>query len=158
MRKFFFGFGIVMACLIVAGGVGLFILFRNGSALDAESKAYVEDTVVAIGSDWDADELWKRSTPHFRQATRREDLRALFDAARGALGRFVQYRGSSGQAMMSFVNAATSVTANYDAKATFEKGDVHFLIGMVKSGLEWRIEGFHINSDVLTKSLVGARS
>ncbi len=101
MRKFFFGFGIVMACLVVAGGVGLFILFRNGSALDAESKAYAEDTVVAIGSDWDADELWKRSTPRFRQATRREDWR-LLDAARGRWGRFVQYRGSSGQATMSF--------------------------------------------------------
>ncbi len=158
MRKFFYGFGLVMACLVVAGAIGLFVLARNGAALDAESKAYVEDSVVAIGAHWDAAALWQRSTPHFRAVTKQEDLRAFFDAANGALGPLTEYRGASGGAIIAMTNAKRSTTANYAARATFEKGNAEFEILAIKNGAEWQIEGFHINSNALMKSLVGLRS
>ncbi len=158
MRKFFFGLGIVTACLVVAAGIGVFFLARGGMALDAESKAYVDKSVTAITLDWDADALWQQSSPHFRQMTKQEDLRNFFDAAREALGRLVATRGATGQATISVVNAVKIVTANYTVRAQFEKGDADILVGVVKNGSQWRIEGFHINSGTLMRSLVGLKS
>lgn len=158
MRKFFCGFGIVMACLVVAAGLGIFMLVRDGAALDAESKAYVEKSVVAIADDWDADALWRRGTPDFRRLTDERDLRNFFDAARATLGRLVEYRGATGQATISITNAGRLTTANYTARVRFEKGDAEIRIGAIKSGSQWRIEGFHINSSILMRSLVGFRS
>jgi hypothetical protein len=158
MRKFFFGLGVLTACLVVAGGIGLFFLARNGMALDAESKAYVDKSVAAITDDWDADALWQRSSPRFRQTTKQDDLRNFFDAARESLGRLVAARGATGQATISVVNAVRSVTANYMVHAQFEKGDADIQIGVVKNGSHWRIEGFHIDSSTLMRSLVGFRS
>lgn len=158
MRKFFLWFGVVMAVLVVAGGVGMFFLVRNGVAADVESKAYVSESVVAIGGNWDAGELWKRSSVRFRQVTNQEDLRALFDVAHQALGRLTEYRGARGDAIISVINGTMSVSAKYVARAMFENGDAEIQIAAVKNGAEWRIEGFRVNSSVLTKRLVGTRS
>jgi len=138
--------------------VGIVVLSRQGAALDAESKAYVEDSIVTIGARWDADELWHRGTAHFREVTGQNDLRAFFDAAKTALGGLVEYRGASGQATIAITNAGKLATAQYRAKAAFEKGDADILVAAVKNGAEWRIEGFHINSSALMRSLVGWRS
>jgi hypothetical protein len=158
MRKFFVWFGVFMAAVAVAGVVGVFIVARNGAAADAESKAYVDDTVVVIGGRWDAGELWKRSTARFRQATKEEDLRAFFDAAGQALGRLVEYRGARGEAAIFVSNVGTTVSAKYIAQAMFERGAAEFQIVAVKNGAAWQIEGFHINSAALMKRLVGTRS
>ncbi len=123
MRKFFYGLGILTAVAIVAGGVGFFILARDGAALDTASKVYVEDSVVAIAANWDADELWKRASPHLRTMMRQADLRGLFDAAKGALGPLPDYRGSKGEALISVMNAQTTVSAKYLAGGHFQKGD-----------------------------------
>ena len=42
--------------------------------------------------------------------------------------------------------------------AQFEKGNAEIQIGAVKNGAQWRIEGFHINSSTLMRSLVGFSS
>jgi hypothetical protein len=158
MRKFFVWFGVLMAAVVVAGVVGVFIVARGGAAADAESKAYVDDTVVVIGGRWDANELWKRSTARFRQATKEDDLRAFFDAARQSLGRLVEYRGSRGEASIFVSTAGTTVSAKYIAQAMFERGAAEFQIAAVKNGVAWKIEGFHLNSPALMKRLVGTRS
>ncbi len=158
MRKFFYGLGILMACIVVIGGAGLFFLARDGMALDTESKAYVDKSVAAITDDWDAGALWQRGSPRFRQVTKQQDLRNFFDAAREALGRLVASRGGTGQAMISIVNATKVVTGNYTVHAQFEKGDADIQIGIVKDGSQWRIEGFHINSSTLMRSLADFRS
>jgi hypothetical protein len=158
MRKFFLGFGIVMACVVVTAAIGLFFLARDGAALDAESKAYVKDSVISVADNWDADALWQRGSPGFRRATDEQDLRNFFNAARSALGRLVEYRGSRGQAAFMLTNAGQRATANYDVKATFEKGDADIRVGLVKVGAQWRIEGFHIDSATLMRSLVGFTS
>lgn len=158
MRKFFFGFGVVMAVVIVAAAIGMFFLARDGAALDAESKAYANKSVAAIAEDWDVDALWRLSSADFRQATKEDVLRGFFDATREALGRLVAARSATGQATISIINAVKVVRATYTVHAKFEKGDAEIRIGMVKSGSEWRIEGFHINSAQLMRNLTGLRS
>ena len=50
------------------------------------------------------------------------------------------------------------MTAKYDAKATFEKGNADIVVTAVKVGSDWQIEGFHINSTTLMRGLIGAHS
>jgi hypothetical protein len=158
LRKFFLGLGVFTALLLVAGGIGFFVLARNGEALDKASKAYVDESVVAIAANWNVDELWKRAGPRLRASVKREDMRNLFDALNGALGQMADYDGSAGQATMSMVNSQSTVAAQYVAKAHFRKGDAAISVALVKVGDDWMIEGFHVNSPALLKSLVGVRS
>jgi hypothetical protein len=158
MRKFFLGLGVLTALLLVAGGIGFFVLARNGEALDKMSKAYVDDSVLAIAANWNVDELWKRAGPRLRASVKREDLRNLFDALGGALGQMAEYDGSAGQATMSVVNAQSTVGASYIANARFRKGEAAISVALVKVGDAWMIEGFHVNSPALLKNLAGVRS
>jgi hypothetical protein len=158
MRKLFFGLGVVFAVIIGAGAVGLFTLARSGGALDAESAAYVRDSVVTIAGDWNVEELWNRSSLRFRKASTKQDLRNFFDVAKGSLGRLLEYRGATGEARIDISPAGQTTTARYDAKATFEKGDADIVVNAVKVGSDWHIEGFHINSTTFMRALVGTRS
>lgn len=158
MRRVLFGFGVVMAALMVGGAVGLFTLSRDGAALDAQSRAYVDDAVVKISRHWDAGALWQRASADFRQTTTEDDLYAFFEAADDALGPLRAYRGARGEAVISFLDGGTRVSAKYIAEATFEKGDAEIQVLAVKHGDAWRIEGFHINSAALMKRMVALKS
>lgn len=154
MRKFLFALGAVILVLVIAGGVGLFFAARNGAALNAESKAYVDDAVVAITAHWSVDELMTRSTPQLRQITKPDVLRGLFDAASTALGPLVKYDGAKGEAVMSTrTGSGTTISARYFAHARFQKGDADFVVVLLKINGSWKIEGFHINSDALMRAL-----
>ena len=72
---------IVLIGAILAGAGTLFAITRGHLALDRESTAFVEASVIAIGSHWDTAELLQRATPHLREATPETDLRAQFAAA-----------------------------------------------------------------------------
>ena len=158
MRKFFVGLGIAFAVLVVAGGVAFGVLAWNGAALDKSSQAYVDQSVVAIAADWNADELWKRAGPRLRHAVKETDLRDLVAGLRAALGPLAEYDGSRGQAIISVVNAQTQTSAQYVAKGRFEKGEAEVKIALVRSGDSWLIEGFHVSSPVLARNLIGFRS
>jgi hypothetical protein len=156
MRKFFTILGGIFAVLIVVLAVAIFILVRKGSALDDESKTYVNDAVITITTHWDPDELMSRASPRFKEATKRDDLAGFFDAAKTALGPIVDYQGAKGSAfVMSTVGTGTTITANYVARAQFSKAEAQLQIALVKIDGQWRIEGFHVDSDVLMRALTG---
>src|SRR6266511_2874 len=154
MRRVLCVIGVLALLLFVGFGIGLFLLFRNGAALDAESKAYVDDAVVTITARWSKDELLKRATPHLRSIATPEDLRLMFEAAGTTLGPLVTYVGCNGDATVSVVaGRGTSISAKYIARATFPKGDADFQITLLKIDGSWMIEGFYVGSPVLMKSL-----
>lgn len=155
MRKLFYGLGVLAVIVIVAGAVGVFFLARSGDELDRASKAYVEHSVLAIAAKWDADELWKRASPHLRAIAKPDEVRGLFDAARGALGPLVEYRGSRGEAAMVVRNSEMMVSAQYIAGGRFQNGDADLQLVLIKQGEQWMIEGFHISSSALMKRLLG---
>ncbi len=159
MRKFFYFLGALVALLVVGGGIGLFVLARNGAALDAESKAYVDDAVVTITAHWSTDELLKRATPHLLQITKPDDLQALFDGASMALGPLVDYQGAKGDSMISaMVGSGTTVTAKYIARVKCQKGDADLRLMLLKVDGSWKIEGFYVGSSALLGTLAGRRS
>jgi hypothetical protein len=159
MRKFLYTLGGLAALLVVGAGVGLFVLSRNGAALDAESKLYVDDAVLTITAHWQPEELMKRATPHLRQITRPDDLQVLFDAAATGLGPLVDYEGAKGDSMVSaIVGSGTTISATYVARAKFQKGDANLQLTLLKIDGNWKIEGFRIHSSALMSSIAGRRS
>jgi hypothetical protein len=144
---------LIGAVLAVAGG--LFMLTRDHLALDRESSAFVKDSVVAIGSHWDAGELWQRATPHFREATREADLREQFAAANKALGPLVEYRAVGGKTNFLYAIGDKPLTADYIVRAAFANGEADLEVHAVRSGSTWRIDSFSIGASPEMRKLLG---
>jgi len=157
MRKVLVVLGAVFVVIIVAGGIAVFVLAQKGAGLDRESKAYVDDAVVAITANWNSDELLRRATPQLRATIKLEDLKTFFDGL-SALGHLQEYEGSKGQAnVMMTTGSGTTISANYEAKARYQKGPATFQIVLMKIDDHWMIHGFHVDSSALATAL-GRRS
>jgi hypothetical protein len=159
MRKFLSILGAIFLVLLVVLGIGIFIVARNGAALDAESKAYVDDAVITIAAHWSPDELMKRASLHLRQTVKRDDIEGLFGAAMTALGPLVDYQGAKGTSLVTATAlTGTTITASYVAQAKFMKGSAELQVALTKIDGLWKIEGFHINSSELMKTMTGRSS
>ena len=150
MRKILF----VVILLVIGGGVGFFFLSRTGAELDASSRSYTHQAVVAIAASWDKDELWKRASPDFKKSTQLDDLTLLFDAANAALGPLVEYEGADGQALMTkAIGSDGDIKAHYVAQGRFAKDQATFEISLHQINDVWMIDGFHVRSASLMKRL-----
>jgi hypothetical protein len=156
MRKFFLILGVIFSVLLVGGGIGIFVIARNGAALDAESKDYVDDAVVTITAHWNPDELMKRASPNLRQIAKPDDIVGLFGAAMTALGPLVDYQGAKGGSLVSAMSGSgTTISARYVAHARYARSDADLELSLLKVDGVWKIEGFHINSSALMSNMTG---
>lgn len=146
MRRFLYILGAVTLIIIVAGGIGFGVLLFKGSALDAESKAFVDDAVPAITATWDAQQLLDRATPELRASAKPQELKALFERF-SQFGPLVQYEGATGESLMSYMAGSGSiVAASYLAKARFRNGNATIKIVLRKRDGRWMIHNFHVDS------------
>lgn len=150
MRKLLF----VVMLLVIGGGAGYFFLARTGAELDASSRSYTHQAVVAIAKSWNKDELWKRASPEFKKSTQPDDLAMLFDAANAALGPIVEYEGAEGEALMAkAIGSSGDVRARYVAQGRFAKDQATFEVTLHQINDVWMIDGFHVRSASLMKRL-----
>jgi Na+-transporting methylmalonyl-CoA/oxaloacetate decarboxylase gamma subunit len=148
MKQLLIILGAIFLALIVLAAVCIGIGAVKGSALDKQSKAYVDSTVPVIVSTWDEHELLSRASPEFTQATDKDELDKLYTMFR-RLGRLRQYQGSQGQSYMSLTTQnGKRTTAVYTAKASFDSGSAVIKVTLTKHGDQWQIEGFYVDSDV----------
>ena len=89
-----------LICGVLALAGYMYVMARTSLALDKESSAFAQNTVTAVGAHWDAAELWQRATPHFREQTSQEELRAQFDAANGRLGPMTEPLSIAGKSLV----------------------------------------------------------
>jgi len=150
-------FGVACAVVLVVGGIAVGFLAWRGVTLDRESKAFADESVLAIVKTWDQDELLKRASASLRQSTSPAQTAQLFARLRATFGALTSYDGSNGQASMTIgTNAGTR--ANYSGKGHFEKGDADVQLTLVREGGAWTIEGFHFNSPVLFNKMTEPKS
>jgi hypothetical protein len=145
MHRFLYILGaltlVALATVVIAIGV---IAYR-GTALDAESKAFVDSAVPAITASWSQEQLVKRATPELRQSVKPDQL-ATFFGTLSRLGPLVQYEGATGEATMSYFSASGgTVSASYVANARFENGNATFRIALLKRDGQWMIHNFHVD-------------
>jgi len=126
------------------------VMASVGSALDKESKAFVDAAVPAIVSGWDVRELQKRASDEFNNSVDNAELERYFAILR-KMGTLREYRGSTGEAQitLSFLNDV-AITALYAASADCDEGAVDLQLSLIKQKGQWQILGIRITPRELT--------
>lgn len=137
----------VFILLLIAAGAGY--AFWQGPILDTESKTYVDMAVPAIVSTWNKQELARRASPELIQSVKTDDVSGLLLQFSRRLGALSQYDGSQGDSHLGFTLKGLIITANYTAKARFQRGSAVIRISLIKHGEQWQVLGFHVESPVL---------
>ena len=149
MKKFLIVMGVTFAVIIVLGVIGIATIAVKGSALDKESKAYVDEVTPIILADLRKETLLKYASDDLKNVVKPEDLDKVFNWFK-RLGAFQKYKGSTGQAHMSVTTQAGKViNGQYLAEADFDTGPAQIRIVTVKKGDEWFVQMFNINSIAL---------
>ena len=149
MKTFFMILGAICFVLIALGGIGVGYIAIRGSSLDKESKAYVDAAIPAIVTNWNKKELLDRASPEFKQAVTDGQIDQLLHWFT-SLGRLQKCEPANGQALMSATpQAGKTITAQYVAKAKFEKGEATITVKLIQHGDQWQILGFNVNSPQL---------
>src|SRR5262245_57788214 len=139
MKKLFIVLGVIFLALIFLAALGIGIAAFRGSALDKESKAYVDSAVPAIISSWDTQELMSRASPELNQVTQVDDAERLFQSLR-SLGKMKKYQGSKGESLTSqILGKGATISARYLANAEFDGGNAKIYVTLIKHGNLWQI-------------------
>jgi exoribonuclease R len=144
MKKFLVILGAIFLALILLA-VAFFVRSAiEGTKLDNESKAYVDQAIPAIVSSWNEQELWSRISPEFQRATRFSDVEQFFQSLK-KLGKLKEHKGSQGQAVISrILGKGTTISANYVIEAEFEAGSAKIFVRLIKYGDQWEIASFRV--------------
>ena len=149
MKKFFTVLGSIFLALIVLGGIAIAFVAIRGNALDKESKAYADSAIPAIATGWNKKELLGRASPEFKKAVTSDQLDRLFRWV-SSVGPLQKCEPAQGQATMSATTQTGKViSAQYTAKATFQKGEATIKLRLIKHGDQWQILNFHVDSPAL---------
>jgi hypothetical protein len=134
--------------LLVAGFVG--VAAYQGRGLDASSKAYVQENVPAIISNWSKDELLKRSSPQLQKSINEKpgQLDQLFQklSTLGPMESFDELvKGDSN--VFYNIQGGTVITAAYVATAKFKNGEGHIRVRLIQSPAgQWQFLQFYVDS------------
>jgi hypothetical protein len=144
-----------LVCGVLAVAGWMYVMARTNLALDKESSRFAEDAIVAVGARWDTAELWQRATPHFRETTTQDALRAQFDAANGRLGPMTEALAIAGKTSFPIIPTSAPLFADYIVRAAFAKGEADIVVHAVKTGTTWSIDSFSIGASPEMRKLLG---
>ncbi len=148
LKKIFIVLGTILS-IVIAIIVGLFIYLRSiGTDLDKTSRDYVNESVIAISTDWNINELKKRASSEFMSMTNDEELNKFFGYAEKNLGEMKVYTGAQGESSVFVNNFKKDIKASYIAHGEFEKGKANINISLIWKNNKWQILGYRVNSDV----------
>src|ERR1700681_4031253 len=100
-----------LICGVLAVAGYMYVMARTSLALDKEGSAFAQNAVIAIGAHWEPAELWQRATPHFREQTSQDELRAQFEAANGRLGPMTESLAIAGKTSFPVVPTSAPLLA-----------------------------------------------
>ena len=122
----------VAVVLIVAGVIVFSLLAIKGTALDKESKAYVDEVVPIILTDLNKETLFQYASDELKNSASPEQFNRIFYWF-SKLGQFKEYKGSKGEATLSVtIGKGKQITGCYEAKAEFESGPATIKITTIK--------------------------
>ena len=149
MKKTLMILGGIFAILFVAVVIGISVLAIKGKALDEESKAYVDKVTPIILGNLNKETLFQHASDELKNSASPEEFDKIFNLF-SKLGKFKEYKGSSGQANISVTTErGKQITGIYQAQAEFENGPATIKLTVIKKGDNWQIIGFNIDSMAL---------
>src|SRR5271166_5347354 len=128
--------GIFLLGILVLAGVAFGLLLLKGRALNAESKAYVDETVPAIVKTWSQEELLAHAAPQFAVRFQAAEAQRGFGQM-SRLGGLTRYIGSRGSANITFGKWNYAIVAQYQAECEFEHGAGIVELDIVKDHGTW---------------------
>ena len=141
--------GGIFAIFFVVVVIGISVLAVKGKALDQESKAYVDKVTPIILENLNKESPFQHSSDELKNSASPEEFDKIFKWF-AKLGKYKEYRGSSGQATISVTTErGKQITGLYQAEAEFENGPATITITTIKKGDDWQVIGFHISSMAL---------
>ncbi|GJL92988.1 hypothetical protein [Hyphococcus sp.] len=139
-----------LALLFIGLIVGLFFIgFQKAGPLIEEAHAYADESLPAIASEWNGEELWARAAPELRDILKNGGLEQLMSAGAFQFGALVEHDGADctiTQFNMS-TNGKEFAVAQCVGKAKFEKMLAGYTLNIVKRDDEWKILGFFVTAD-----------
>ena len=150
MKKTIMILGYVFLALLVVIAATIGSLAILGKKLDKESKVFVDAAVPAIVSEWDVTELQRRASPELDESVDYDDVEEYF-ASLKQLGKFQEYKGSSGDSNITISLSVYEITADYTASADFEAGSVELQISLIRHGSQWQILDFKVSPEEFTQ-------
>lgn len=148
MHRLLAGCGI--ATLVVIGILAaIFAIFMTrGPAVEAESQKAAREAVVAIVTNWDQQELLRRSSDELKSVLPPDKVGRIFATYR-RLGKLQSLGAPQGKAEVKFLaGSKNGVNTRYSFPATFSAGKATITIRMRKTeAAGWKMFGFTINSD-----------
>jgi len=150
MKKFLIVLGSIFLALLLLAALGIGFVAMRGNALDKESKAYADAAIPAIVTSWLDKALLDRASPEFNQATTAVQVYHMFRSWESNLGRFQKCEPAQGQSLMSVTTyGGKTISAQYTAKAQFERGEAIIRLVLIKHGDQWQILRFDVKSPKL---------
>ena len=144
-----------LICGVLAVAGYMYVMARTSLTMDKESSAFAMNTVVAVGAHWDPAELWQRATPHFREQTSQDELRAQFEAANARLGPMTESLTVAGKTSFPVIPTGAPLFADYIVRSAFAKGEADIVVRTVKTGTTWSIDSFSIGASPEMRKLLG---
>jgi hypothetical protein len=150
MKKVLIVLGSIFLALILLGALGIGSVAVRGNALDKESKAYADAAIPAIITTWLDKALLDRASHEFNQATTAVQVYHMFRWWESSLGRLQKCEPAQGQSLMSVTTqSGKTISAQYTAKAQFERGEATIRLILIKHGDQWQILRFDVSSPKL---------
>jgi len=147
MRSSSYRIAILAVVVVAALIVGSRLAPEKKTAPAADAHAYVDAAVVAICTDWNREALIDRAAPELAAALQSSAPREYF-VELSAVGPLKKYEGATGDAKTVVYNGNAKTTADYTARAEFERGPATVNISLVKFNEgDWQIAQFQVHPD-----------
>jgi len=146
-KKILMILGVIFLAEVIIGVIGFSIFIVKGSALNKESKAYVDRVVPIILSDLKKETLLQYADDQLKNSSKPEEVDKIFNYLFPKLGKFKEYKGSEGGVHISGnLENRIVITGYYKAQVEFETGPAVVKVAVIKKGDDWKITGFNIES------------
>jgi hypothetical protein len=118
-----------------------------GPRLDAEGRAYVEQSLPGVVGRWDADALIAQASPELLDAMPAAKLTAFYRTCAARLGSLESVQGVTGQATASWILPLSfTIRGQFVADVQFEKSPARVTVRTVRRHGEWRYTFLNIQS------------
>ena len=151
MNRFLTGFGLAIPVVILVIAVFYSLIVYRGADANEESEKFVNQVTPVILAAMNRETFFSYADDELINSASADRYDRIFTWF-ATLGELRSYNGSTGQANIRLSFSGISFSADYEARATFDKGNAVVKVSLVRRGNVWKISGFGISSPALTQS------
>ena len=150
MKTFLAIIGTLTLFLVAAIAAFIFTGIRKVGPLLEAAHSFADDTITAVGTDWDVDELLSRASPEMRSVATTAQFKEVTDLGKRSVGALVS--ATPAQCTLTQYTYTTAEgevgQANCTATATHERGGVSYQLNLIYRDDAWKLLLFVFNAEI----------